>query len=124
MVFKQWTGKQPEFDVVLSISSSEDPPIVADEVRAAFRSVISNIDNFKQTIARSELELAKNWAAAGGMDLPLDEIGFASLLKIEGFTIGPDRLTVWLEETANIFGGHLLEVRIEMGEIIEICLAG
>jgi hypothetical protein len=124
LVFRRWTGKQAELDVALSISSSEDPPIVADEIRAAFRSVMSNVNNFRQRIARSEFELAKDWAAAAGMDLALDESKLATLLKIQGFTIGPDRLTVWLEETANIFGGHSLEVRIEKGEIIEICLAG
>jgi hypothetical protein len=124
LVFRPWTGKQGELDIVLSISGSEDPPIVADEVRADFRSVMSNVDNFKQRIARSELERAKDWVAAAGKNLPLDESRFASLLKIEGFTIGPDRLTVWIEETANIFGGHSLEARIEMGEIIEICMAG
>jgi hypothetical protein len=124
LVFRQWTANQAELDVVLHISTSEDPPIVADEVRAAFRSVISNVDNFKQRIARSELELAKDWVAAAGTDLPLDESNFANMLKIEGFTIGPNRLTVWIGETANVFGGHSLKVRIESGEIIEICLAG
>lgn len=58
------------------------------------------------------------------MDLPLDELTLAGLLKIEGFTLGPGRLTVWVGEAAEIFGGHSLEVRIEKGEIIEICLAG
>jgi hypothetical protein len=124
LVFRQWIGEQPELDVPLSISNSEDPPIVADEVRADFRRVISNVDEFRQRIARSELERAKDWVTVGAMDLPLDESSLASLLEIEGFTIGPDRLTVWLKETAKIFGGHSLEVRIEMGEIIEICLAG
>lgn len=124
LVFRQWTGKQAELDVPLSISSSEDPPNVADEVRADFRSVMSNVRAFKQGIARGELEPAKDWVAQAAMDLPLDESRFADLLKIEGFTIGPGRLTVWLHEPANIFRGHSLEVRIEMGKIVEICLAG
>ena len=77
-VFRRWTGKQAELDVVLSISSSEDPPMVADEIRAAFRSVVPNVNNFRQRIARSELELAKDWAAAAGMDLSLDESKLAA----------------------------------------------
>jgi hypothetical protein len=58
------------------------------------------------------------------MDLSLDESKLADLLKIDGFTIGPRRLTVWLQETANIFGGHAIEVRMEGADISEICLAG
>ena len=124
LIFRQWTGKVAALDTSLSISSSEDPPVVADQVRSDFRRVMSNVDSFKERIARSELGLAKDWAAAAGLDLPLDENRFASLLKIDGFTIGPSRLTAWLGETAGIFGGHSLEVRIEMGEIVGICLAG
>src|SRR5260370_33895186 len=43
LVFKQWTGKQPEFVGLLTISSREDTPIVADEGPAPLRSFISNI---------------------------------------------------------------------------------
>jgi hypothetical protein len=123
-VFRQWTGKVVELGATLDIASGECPPVIAREVRADFLNVLSDPSGFIQRIARSELELAKDWAAETRMDFPLDELGFARVLKITAFTISPERLTVWIEETANIFGGHQLEVRIEMGEIIEICLAG
>jgi len=124
LIFRQWIGKPTDLEVTLRISNSEDPPIVAEEIRAAFRNVLSNVADFKRRVARSELELAKNWAVAAGMDLSLDESTLADLLKIDGFTIGPRRLTVWLQETANIFGSHAIEVRMEGGVISEICLAG
>jgi hypothetical protein len=123
-VLRQWIGKQRELDVALSICTGEDPPVVADNVRADFRSVMSNVQGFKHRIAQSEMERARDWIVEAGMNLTLDVSTFEGLLKIEGFTIGSERLTVWLKETASIFGGHSIEVRIEMGEIIEICLSG
>jgi hypothetical protein len=122
LVFRQWIGKPADFDII--ISNPEDPPIVTDDIRAAFRSVLSNVGDFKRRIARNELENAMNWRAAAELDFPLDESRFAGLLKIVGFTVGPSRLTVWLQEPRGIFGGHSIEVRIEKGEIIEVCLAG
>jgi hypothetical protein len=124
LVFRQWTGKRAELDATISISNGETPPVVADEIRASFRGIVSNVQDFKQRVARSELGLAKDWIAAADMDLRLDERIFADSLKIECFTVSPGRLTVWLGEKMDIFGGHWLEVRIERGEIIEICLAG
>lgn len=123
-VLRQWTGRQRELDAELSICTSEDPPVVTDRVRADFRSVMLNVQGFKHRIAQREIERARDWIAQAGMNLTLDVSTFEGLLKVEGFTIGADRLTVWLKETASIFGGHSVEVRIEMGEIIEICLAG
>lgn len=124
LIIRQWTGKLTDLNATLSISSADDPPIVTEETRAAFRSILSNVGDFKRQIARRELELAKNWLAAAEMDFPLDENTFVSLLRIDGFTIGSDRLTVWLHDTANVFGGHTIEVRIEHGDITETCLAG
>jgi hypothetical protein len=124
LVFRHWAGKQPNLDSTLIISASEDPPVIDEEIRTAFRDVTSNIDDFTRRIARTELQTAKSWIAAAKTDLALDEDQFAGLLKICGFTIGPRRLTVWVEESANIFDGHSLEVRIEKGQIIEIRVAG
>ncbi len=124
LVLRQWTGTLVDMDVPVSISSSEDPPMVTDRVRDDFRSVTSNIDDFKRQIARSGLELAKHWVGAAALDVPLDESRFATMLEVAGSAIGPNRLTVRLKETANIFGGHFLEVRVETGTISGICLAG
>lgn len=124
LISRRWTGKLPDIGATLSISSSEGPPIVADEIRTVLRSILSDVGDFKRQVAHSQLELAKDWAAAGGIDLLLDESTFSDSLRIDGFTIGEETLTVWLEDTADIFAGHSLEVRMERGEIIEICLAG
>jgi hypothetical protein len=97
LIFRQWTGKLADVDATLGLSNAEDPPVVTEEVRAAFRSVLSNVDDFKRRIARSKLELARNWVAAAKMNLPLDESALTNLLKIDGFTIGSGRLTVWLQ---------------------------
>jgi len=92
-VFRQWTNNQAEPDVALSISGSIDPPIVAAADRADFRSAISSVDTFKRRIARSQLELAWDWTTASGTDLRLDEISFASLLRIEYLRVPLDRST-------------------------------
>src|SRR5271170_3324615 len=39
--------------------------------------------------------LARRWIAESTMDQALDETIFAALLKIDGFSISPSRLTVW-----------------------------
>lgn len=124
LVFREWTGKREDLRSTLSISNTDNPPRVPDEIRAAFRSVVSDMEGFKRRIARRELELARSWSAQKSMDLELDEEKFLALLEIDGFTIGERRLTIWLRETAGIFAGHVLEVRVERGVITEVCLAG
>jgi hypothetical protein len=64
--------------------------------------VVSDVDGFKRRIARSELELTKSWSARA--DLRLDEESLCGLLEIHAFRMDKGRLTVWLRETANIFG--------------------
>ena len=100
------------------------PPIVAEEVRSAFRAVVANIAAFKQMVARSQLGLAKEWAAQGELNLVLDEDVFSSLLTISHLSVEESRLTVFLDEQASIFAGHSIEVRMERGDEVEICLAG
>ena len=124
VILREWLGKHGELGVPISITNTKDPPLVADDIRAAFRRVVANISGFKQLIARSSLELATEWATQGGLNLSLDEDTFSHLLTISSFSVGEGRLTVFLEETTNIFAGHLLEARIERGKDIEICLAG
>ena len=124
VTFREWSGKLDDLDATLSISNTDNPPKVSDEIRAAFRAVVSDGDSFKRRIARTELELAKRWSAEVNLDLRLDEETLSDLLEIEAFTMNRGRLTVWLRETGNIFGGHMVEVRIEQGAITEVCLAG
>jgi hypothetical protein len=124
LVFREWTGKREDLHATLSISNTDNPPKVPDEIRTAFRAVTSDVRGFKRRIARRELELARSWSVQRSKDLELDEEKFLGLLEIEGFTIGERRLTVWLRETADIFAGHVLEVRVEHGSITEVCLAG
>jgi hypothetical protein len=124
VTLREWSGKHGELGVPISVTSTTDPPIVADEIRAAFRDVVANISGFRQLIARSQLELATEWVTQGKLNLSLDEDTFSDLLTISAFSVGESRLTVFLEEAANIFAGHLLEARIELGKDIEICLAG
>ena len=124
VTLREWSGKHGELGVPISITNTTDPPIVADEIRAAFRGVVANMCGFRHLIARSKLGLATEWAAQGELNLSLDEDTFSDLLTISGFSVGESRLTVFLEEAANIFAGHLLEARIELGKDIEICLAG
>lgn len=124
LVFREWTGKREDLRAALSISNTDNPPRVPDEIRAAFRSVVSDLEGFKRRIARRELERARRWSAQRSMELELDEEKLLRLLEIDGFRMGERRLTIWLRETAGIFGGHVLEVRIERGVLTEVCLAG
>lgn len=124
LVYRSWRGKIFGLDAEIQISCEEDPPVIAEDIRTSFRGVVANVGNFTKRVARRELDLAKQWAQEGELDLVLDELSFADLLKIKAFSIDPGRLTVWLQEAANIFAGHDLEVRIEDGVIAEICLAG
>ena len=124
LVYRSWRGKIFGLDAEIQISCKEDPPVIAEDIRTSFRGVVANVGNFTKRVARRELDLAKQWAQEGELDLVLDELSFADLLKIKAFSIDPGRLTVWLQEAANIFAGHDLEVRIEDGVIAEICLAG
>src|SRR4051794_35825560 len=96
LVLREWTGKSVDLDATLSISNTDNPPKVSDEIRADFRGVVSAVEGFKRRIARSELELARSRSAGAKMDLQLDEERFHDLLEIEAFRMGEDRLTVWL----------------------------
>lgn len=124
VILREWSGKQEDLGVPIRIANSKDPLIVADEIRTAFRSVVANMSGFRHLVARSQLGLAKEWAIQGELNLSLDEDTLSDLLTISGFSVGESRLTVFLEEAANVFAGHMLEVRIERGKVIEICLAG
>ncbi len=124
LVHREWSGKRHDLVAAISISNSDDPPVVTDDVRVAFRAIVLALDGFKRTIAKSQLELAQDWAAQGGHAVPLDATMFANALVVTDFQIGSDRLTVFLKDTADIFDGHAIEVWIENGSIVEILLAG
>ena len=124
LVFRDWHGTAPGLGAKINISSEINPPQVDDAVRQAYRKIIADIDGLKKTVASQELDTAREWAAAGGIELALDEAGLAALLRVDGFSVDPGRLTIWLVEDKDIFAGHALEVRIENGKIIEICLSG
>ncbi len=124
LIFRNWQGKCPELSASILVSSDRDPPAINEDDRVAYRGVLADPETFKISVARSQLELARDWAASGGISSGFDETALAAMLRIDGFTVDPGRLTVWLEDTGDIFAGHVIEVRIEKGAIIEIGLAG
>ena len=124
LIYRAWSGRRNDLNATIDISNGDDPPVVTDGVRTAFRSLILNIATFKRTVARGQLALAKDWAERGGLNVALDTDSFSDVLQIHSFLIGENRLTVFMEDTAGIFDKHMLEVRIEQGAIKEICLAG
>lgn len=124
LVFRNWSGKIPATEIEILINSENNPPVIPDEIRIAFKKIMADTDSFKQKVAADQLELAKEWAEDGELNIELNEENFTKLLKIKGFSTDPERLTVWLAEEANIFAGHEIEVRIENGKIQEISLAG
>jgi len=54
LISREWTWKREDLDATLSISNTDNPPQVSDEIRAAFRAVVSDVDSLKRRIARSE----------------------------------------------------------------------
>eukprot|EP01042_Synura_sphagnicola_P028176 gene28176-36361_t len=123
-VMRSWVGHAPDTKTEISINFDENPPSISDDIRKAYRNILADTEGFIRKIAADQLVLARDWAEQGDLNIILDENTFASLLKIDDFSIVADRLTVWLLEDADIFAGHAIEVRIEGGEVIEICLAG
>jgi hypothetical protein len=123
-VMRSWVGHTLDTKTEISITFDKNPPSISDDIRKAYRQILADPDGFKQKIATDQLDLARNWAEQGDLDILLDAEMLSHLLTIDGFSIGPDRLTVWLVEGADIFAGHAIEVRIENGEIKEVCLAG
>jgi hypothetical protein len=124
LVCRESSGARQDVAAMISISSSDDPPTVPDDVRVAFRGIVLNLAEFKRTVAESQLELAQDWAMQGGRDGPLNADLLANAVALTGFRIDSDRLTVFLEDTESIFDGHAIEVRIRNGSIVEIGLAG
>jgi hypothetical protein len=124
LIFRSWQGKCPQLSAGILISSENDPPEITEDDRLAYRGVLADPEAFKKDVARRQLELARDWAASGGIRSDFDETALAAMLRIDAFTVDPGRLTVWLENTEDIFAGHAIEVRIENGAITEIVLAG
>lgn len=124
LVYRTWRSVAGAPGPEILISEGDDPLNVSEDVRADYRRFSADIDALKAHVARAELELARDWAASGDLNLELTEASFAKMLVIDGYTIDPGRVTVWLSEPADIFAGHVIEVRIENGTIKEIGLAG
>ena len=124
LVFRHWSRPPDSPGPSILISEGDDPLSVSEQVRQDFRRVTGDVETLKKQVAHSKLELAREWAHAGELDIELTENSFAKLLALDGYSIDFDRLTVWLSESADIFAGHVIEVRIETGTITEICLAG
>jgi hypothetical protein len=124
LVFRTWRSVGHTEGHSVLIMSEADPSMIAGDLRSAWRSILNDEDAFVACIAKSQLPLAIAWARDGELDIQLDETTFAKLLRLNGFTIDPGRLTVLLDDSAGIFAGHSIEVRIEKGEISEVGLAG
>jgi hypothetical protein len=124
LVYRSWRRPHDAEGPELLISTAADPLVIDEGVRATYRAVTANENDLKQQVARDQLDLALEWAASGELKLALNAQTFASLLQVAGYTIDPQRLTVWLIEDAGIFAGHSIEVRFEDGAIAEIGLAG
>jgi hypothetical protein len=124
LVYRTWCSSGHAEGHSVLLSNEADPPVVAEDLRSAFRSILEDEATFFARIAKSQLQPAIAWARDGELGPHVDEASFAKLLRFAGFTIDPGRLTVLLEESAGIVAGHAIEVRIENGEIREVGLAG
>ena len=103
VIFREWSGKREDPGVTVGIADSEDPPVVADEIRNAFRAVVADTSEFKRVVAQRMLRLAEEWARQGKLSLPLDLDTFSDLPTISSFSIGDSRLTVFFERNRQHF---------------------
>jgi Uncharacterized protein conserved in bacteria (DUF2262) len=122
--YHAWKGTCDAIGASVSISGDLKQLDVPDSIRALYRKIVANPETLKREVAKREIGLARDWAASGSIDTSFSEQDFATMLNITEFSIQEDRLTVWLEETQDIFAGHSIEVRYENGVISEIGLAG
>ena len=116
MALRNWCGRVAETDSAIRIEDDVHPSLLPETIRLPFRQIIADPEAFKQRVAADAVE----WAEDGA----LDATALAALLQIACFAMAPERLTVWLTVDAERFDGHVMEVRIEDGEIAEICMAG
>jgi hypothetical protein len=115
----------PPNDCMLIISSEEELEQISAAMRESFHRVLADVDAMKTRMAEKNLDLAREWAEAGGLELELDTPKLAGLLKLDGVDVAGQRLTLYFIEDADIFADHVLEARLdENGEITETCLAG
>lgn len=124
LVFRTWRRVESIEGPRLLISDGGNPPYVSLAARTDYKRYAADIDGLKAEVAQRQLQLAKDWAASGDIGIDLDGQSFAKVLELDGYSIDPNRVTVWLKDTADIFAGHQIEVIIENGAIAEICLAG
>ena len=123
-VYRSWERPKEGGPGTLTIEDADGTPDAAAEVRQTFRAISGDIGALKLQAAQRSMDMAKTWANGEMMKHLESPATFVSVLELEGMSIGGGLMTVWFADTADIFAGHSLEVRIEDGEIKEVTLAG
>jgi hypothetical protein len=123
--FQTLLGKcPPPNECMLIIGSEEELAQIPASMRASFHRVLGNVDAIKTRVAEMNLDLAREWAEAGALELDLDAPKLAELLKLDGVDVAGQGITLYFIEDEDIFTDHVLETRLdESGEIMEIRLA-
>jgi hypothetical protein len=115
----------PPNECMLIIGSEEELAQITPAMRTSFHRVMGEVDAIKARVAEKNLDLAREWADAGDLELDLDAPKLAELLKLDGVDVARQCLTLYFIEDADIFSEHVLETRLdENGEITDIYLAG
>lgn len=115
----------PPNECMLIIGSEEELAQISAAMRASFHRVLGDVDAIKARVAEMNLDLAREWADAGDLELDLDAPKLAGLLELDGVDVAGQCMTLYFIEDADIFADHVLETRLdENGKITEIRLAG
>ncbi len=59
LVHREWVGAMQDLAATISISNTDNPPSVPDEIRAAFLAIIHDTDGFRRTVAGRQLAAAQ-----------------------------------------------------------------
>ena len=115
----------PPNECMLIVGSEEELAQIPAAMRASFHRVLGDVDAIKARVAEKNLDLAREWADAGDLELDLDAPKLAGLLELDGVDVAGQCMTLYFIEDADIFADHVLETRLdENGKITEIRLAG
>ena len=117
-----WRGRIESLNVQFGVC--DDLTGVTLAARADFKRAVGDINAVKRVAAERMLETAKDWAEQGEMKINVGEAMLASSLRLESIDVGASRVTLYFDETAGVFAGHGVEVRIEGGEVSEVGLCG
>jgi hypothetical protein len=118
-----WQGETNGIQFRTHAKADETEPKLG-AARATMRRFIDEPQAIVGEAAAEMIDTAIDWA--GQLDLPKPTLAsLQAALRFEAVDYGGERITAWIADGAEIFGGHIIEMRYNpKGKLIEACLAG